>query len=95
MGQQLKDSLSALQKFHNENLPPDQLGTADQLVTDLLKCSAEDDEEDDAAMDDPPPFKGRPEPGGKMTGDRRAPVTRSAQRSFAKLFPGALPVTHV
>jgi hypothetical protein len=91
MGQQLKESISALQKFHNENLPQDQWETADQLLTGILNCPAEDDdeEEDDVTGDDPPPFKGRPEVAGKMTGDRRAPVTAAAQRSFSRLFPTA------
>jgi hypothetical protein len=54
----------------------------EDLITVGKMLAGNDD--DGMASDDPPPFKGRPETGGTMTGDRR----RKAAADFDARYPG-------
>lgn len=82
-----KEHLDALQKFLNDRLQGDDIGLAEQMLSNLLNSMP-------MASDEPPPFKGQPKPGGEQAQDaatrRRANDIRERNaRSYAQRFPGA------
>ena len=96
-----KKALEALEQFLQEKMSTEDFAASSDYVTELMRCCSQGDDggepdDDEQAQDDPPEFRGKPRStNGSMVGDRRAPVTAAAQRSFAKMFPGAKPLARV
>lgn len=104
----MQKAYEALEKFLQAKLSAEDFQASNEYVVNLCRTCrmGDDDEETDAqrdereqreeqGQDDPPDFRGKPRSTNSMVGDRRAPVTRGAQRSFTKLFPDAKPIAHV
>jgi hypothetical protein len=64
-------------------LPPEELSELESMLRAMLNPA--EDRSQDVAADAPPPFKGMPQPGGKLVGD-----SALARAGFESRYPGVI-----